>query len=172
MISAHMRWAGTLALSLTAAASQAAPSCRAGFGDVVTFEGCDTIVLHELRLRFVDITSPNPDVPLSCWNYAAARAEGSAETRFRQCHTGALGGHTTFEVAGKTYTVLFDLSRGCTPHPGGHWIPARRGHVFYAGALSAERRERIQAKNADAESKCTARRRRAATPQGAAPPRS
>jgi hypothetical protein len=171
MCSARMRCAVLLALSLLAAASQAA-TCRAGFGDVVTFEGCDTIVLRELRLRFVDVTTPNPDVPLSCWNYTAALADGSAETTFRQCHTGALGGHTSFEVAGETYTVLFDLSAGCVPHPNGHWIPARRGHVFYAGELSAERRERLQVKNADAESKCHARPRHAASPQGSARARS
>jgi len=102
-------WSGS-ALAQSAPADRPRP-CKAKFGEVVDFRECNPVTLPGVQVEFLDITSPNPNVTLSCWNYKATDSRGN-ETTFRQCNTGLLGGSTGFTVADKTFTAFLTSQRG------------------------------------------------------------
>jgi len=148
-------WSGS-ALAQSAPADTPRP-CKAKFGEVVDFRECNPVTLPGVQVEFLDITSPNPNVPLSCWNYRATDSRGN-ETTFRQCHTGVLGGSTGFTVADKTFTAFFDVATGCRRWPAGHWAPAKRGYVFFAGIPDTQHFVKIRDDFEKSEQRCFARK--------------
>jgi hypothetical protein len=148
-------WSGSALVQ--SAPVDAAQPCKAKFGDVVDFRECNPVTLPGVEVEFLNITSPNPQVPLSCWNYKATDSSGK-EATFRQCHTGLLGGGTSFTVADKTFTVFFDVATGCRRWPAGNWAPAGRGHAFLAGIPDTKRFVKIRDDFQNAEERCFARK--------------
>jgi len=138
-------------------AADAPPSrCTSRYGKPVQFARCNPVQLPDIEVRFVDIDAPMPDLPVSCWNYTAS--DGTHDASFRQCHTGELGGTLGFVVGKQAYTVILDVSSGCTRQPAGHWTPEWRGHAFFKGSLDAGKLDRIQTRWSAAESRCVARK--------------
>jgi hypothetical protein len=131
-------------------------TCKAEFGEVVENDRCNRFELPSLTVRFIGYSQPMADLPVVCWNYEASVA-GSATTPFRQCHTGELGGHTTFAVAEASFTVLFDVAAGCARSPAGSWAQRTRGLVFYPGVLAASRIEQLGNEQEKAEVACYSR---------------
>ncbi len=126
---------GALLLGFVAECAAQNEKCAGGYSDVVEFAGCSSVRLPDFNVRFVDNTQPMKDVPIICWNYEATH--GAEKAKFQQCHSGALGGTTTFSLSGKSFTVVFDVSAGCKQLPTGMWTSASVGYAFYKGLLSA-----------------------------------
>lgn len=135
----------------------AAAPCKAELGDVVDFEVCNPVSFPSLEVRFLGVSQPKKGVPLSCWNYEASTGTGAVEA-FKHCHTGALGGHSTLSVGGKSFTVFFDVSSGCARMPSGSWAPKVRGHSFHPGTMDSAAREAFLRKQSQAEMQCFARK--------------
>ncbi len=149
-----MLWNAT---STIAAETESSQPCPAKYGDIIVFDQCNPVRLPGVEVKFVGISQPNKATPVSCWNYEAS-VSGSEKTLFQHCHTGALGGQTHFNIAGKPFTVLFDLSKGCKRFPAGSWAPEMRGHAFYAGILDANTLDDITLKQSQSEQDCFARK--------------
>jgi hypothetical protein len=149
-----MFWA---AASAFAANPVDAEPCIAKYGDVVAFERCNPVRLPGVEVRFVGFSQPNKGIPMVCWNYEAS-VSGSEKATFRHCHTGELGGQTNFSVMGSSFTVVFDVSKGCKRLPVGSWAPEIRGHAFYAGILDASTLEEMWRKQEQSEKVCFARK--------------
>lgn len=131
-------------------------TCKAAYGEVVENDRCNRFELPTVTVRFVGNSQPLEGIPMLCWNYEASVA-GSAATPFQQCHTGDLGGYTTFTVADASFTVQFDVATGCARSPAGSWAQRTRGLVFYPGVLAASRLEQLANEQEKAEVACYAR---------------
>lgn len=155
-------FAGLLLCSMAATAAEVSPvataakPCIAKYGEAVAFERCNPLSLPDITVRFVGNSIPIKGVPMVCWDYEASAAN-SEKTVFKQCHTGALGGRTSFPVAGKSFTVEFDVDQGCKRSPAGTWAYEIRGMMFHATVLSADALEKLWAKRAQSEAACFAR---------------
>lgn len=144
------------AASAIAAQASSGKTCVAKYGDIVAFDRCNPVRLPGVEVKFVGASQPNKGIPLSCWNYEASA--NSEKMTFRQCHTGVLGGHANFSVAGSSFTAVFDVSKGCKRLPVGSWAPETRGHSFYAGVLDAKTLEDMSRKQSLSETTCFARK--------------
>ena len=110
-----------LCLGAATACSSDAQKCTASYGDVIEFDRCNPVSLPDVKISEVGASQPVKNIPLLCRNYEASI--GSEKTTFYQCTTGDIGGEKDFVVAGKSFTVVFDVA---TRHPG------RWGQAFYA----------------------------------------
>jgi hypothetical protein len=71
-----------------------------------------------------------------------------------QCHAGESGGERDFDLGGKPYAVLFDLSKGCTRSQQGRGTSAYRGHAFLPGTRDSKAVRALRHKLERAESAC------------------
>jgi hypothetical protein len=145
-----------LCLCLLAAALRpaSATDCRAGFGEIIEMPACSHAVLPRFEVQFTGTSAPNPGIPLICWNYRITAKNTATVAEVSQCHTGELGGEREFQLDGKTYTLLFDLSEGCRRAAQGHWIAQRSGHAFLPGTRDAKAVRTLRDKRHKAESAC------------------
>ena len=139
-----------------------AAGCTARFGEIIEMAACNVVALPDFEVRFVGTSQPNPGIPLTCWNYRITATKSQASTDVSQCHTGALGGEQEFNLDGKAYTVLFDLSQGCARSQHSQGTRAYLGHAFLPSTRDSKAVRALRQKVERAESACD-RRERAAT---------
>lgn len=152
------RWSWLAALPFTAQAAKDDAPCSAQYGEAIAFQRCNPARLADIDVRFTGATQPDLDVPLLCRNYQVTTARGG-EAGFRQCSTGVLGGHATFQADASAYTVIFDVAAGCVQLPSGAWAPEGWGHAIYQGTLDATALANTRDTWAQAEAACRARPR-------------
>jgi len=136
MILLDRRMLTALLICFVSACAAKTQKCARSYGDVVEVEGCSSVKLPDFSVSFVGDSQPMENLPMQCWNYEVSN--DAEKATFQQCHTGALGGATNFILAGKSFTVVFDVAAGCKQLPSGSWVPETSGHAFYAGVLSTK----------------------------------
>lgn len=142
---------------MVASSTASAASCRAGFGDITDMRKCETVALPRFIVQFIGTSQPTPGIPMLCWNYRITAKETAASTEVSQCHTGELGGEREFQLDGKPYTFLFDLSKGCQRSEQGYWAPQQRGHAFLPGARDSRAVRTLRDREQKAEAACYGR---------------